>query len=98
MTLGVLTGTAAPVARRAGDEVPAGAVPVSGPLHVVALREARESTLERLAELSRSLKDRPTRLQRLADPFAGGARARVDDPGPRHAGLHRACAPRSTAP
>jgi heavy metal translocating P-type ATPase len=70
VTLGVLTGTAAPVARRVGDEVPAGAIPVSGPLHVVALRTARESTLERLAELSRSLKDRPTRLQRLADAFA----------------------------
>ena len=71
VTLGVLTGTAAPVARRAGEEVPAGAIPVSGPLEVVALRSARESTLERLAELARSLEDRPTRLQRLADAFAG---------------------------
>jgi Cu+-exporting ATPase len=70
VTLGVLTGAAVPVTKHAGDELPAGAVPVSGPLYCVALREARESTLERLAELARSLKDRPTRLQRLADGFA----------------------------
>jgi Cu+-exporting ATPase len=70
VTLGVLTGTAAPVTKRVGDEVPAGAVPVSGPLHAIAIRPARASTLERLAELSRSLKERPTRLQRLADGFA----------------------------
>lgn len=70
VTLGVLTGAAAPVTRRVGDELPAGAVPVSGMLDCVALRGARESTLERLAELSRSLKERPSRLQRLADGFA----------------------------
>jgi heavy metal translocating P-type ATPase len=71
LTLGVLTGVAAPVTRRAGDEVPAGAVPVSGPLHAVALRPARESTLERLAALAKSLEERPTRLSRLADAFGG---------------------------
>jgi heavy metal translocating P-type ATPase len=70
VTLGVLTGAAVPVLRRAGDELPAGAVPVSAALSCVALRPARASTLERLAELSRSLKERPTRLQRLADGFA----------------------------
>ncbi len=70
VTLGVLTGSATPVTRRAGDELPAGAVPVSGALDCVALRSARASTLERLAELSRNLKDRPSRLQRLADAFA----------------------------
>jgi len=71
VTLGVLTGAAAPVIVRAGDEVPAGAVVVAGPLHCTALRSARESTLERLAELARSLKGRPSRLQRLGDAFAG---------------------------
>jgi heavy metal translocating P-type ATPase len=71
VTLGVLTGAAAPVTRRPGDEIPAGAVVVSGPLHGVALRGARESTLERLADLARSLKERPSRLQRLGDAFAG---------------------------
>ncbi len=70
VTLGVLTGAATPVPRKAGDELPAGAVPVSGVLECVALRPARASTLERLAELSRSLKERPSRLQRLADGFA----------------------------
>jgi heavy metal translocating P-type ATPase len=71
VTLGVLTGAAAPVTKRPGDEIPAGAVVVSGPLHGVALRGARESTLERLADLARSLKERPSRLQRLGDAFAG---------------------------
>ncbi len=71
VTLGVLTGAAAPVTMKPGDEIPAGAVVVSGPLHGIALRGARESTLERLAELARSLKERPSRLQRLGDAFAG---------------------------
>lgn len=70
VTLGVLTGAAAPVTRKVGDEVPAGAVPVSGALVCVALRPARESTLERLSALARSLKERPSRLQRLGDVFA----------------------------
>jgi heavy metal translocating P-type ATPase len=70
VTLGVITGAAAPALREAGDELPAGAVPVSGAIECVALRPARESTLERLAELSRSLKERPSRLSRLADGFA----------------------------
>jgi heavy metal translocating P-type ATPase len=71
VTLGVLTGAAAPVTKRPGDEIPAGAVVVSGPLYGIALRGARESTLERLADLARSLKERPSRLQRLGDAFAG---------------------------
>lgn len=70
VTLGVLTGAAAPVTVRAGDEIPAGAVVVAGPLQCTALRSARESTLERLAELAKSLKERPSRLQRLGDAFA----------------------------
>ena len=70
VTLGVLTGASAPVTVRAGDEIPAGAVVVAGPLHCTALRSARESTLEQLAELAKSLKEHPTRLQRLGDAFA----------------------------
>jgi Cu2+-exporting ATPase len=71
VTLGVLTGAVAPVTVRAGDEIPAGAVVVAGLLRCTALRSARESTLERLAELAKSLKERPSRLQRLGDAFAG---------------------------
>ena len=71
VTLAVLTGAAAPVTVSAGDEIPAGAVVVAGPLCCTALRSARESTLERLAELAKSLKERPSRLQRLGDAFAG---------------------------
>jgi heavy metal translocating P-type ATPase len=70
LTLGVLTGVAAPVVRNVGDEVPAGAVPVSSAMVCEALRPARESTLERLSALARSLKERPSRLQRLGDVFA----------------------------
>lgn len=71
VTLAILTGAAAPVTMKPGDEIPAGAVVVSGPLQGFALRGARESTLERLADLARSLKERPSRLQRLGDAFAG---------------------------
>lgn len=70
LNLGVLTGVAAPVLRRPGDEVPAGAIPISGPLRCVALRAARASTLERLAALAKSLGDRRGKLLRLADTFA----------------------------
>ncbi|MFO0763012.1 MAG: cation-translocating P-type ATPase [Byssovorax sp.] len=70
LTLGVITGAAAPVTRKVGEEVPAGAVPVSSALLCVALRPARESTLERLSALAKSLKERPSRLQRLGDTFA----------------------------
>ncbi|MEP7123084.1 MAG: heavy metal translocating P-type ATPase [Byssovorax sp.] len=71
VTLAVLTGAAAPVTMQPGDEIPAGAVVVAGPLRCTALRSARESTLERLADLAKSLKERPSRLQRLGDAFAG---------------------------
>jgi len=68
--LGVLTGESRPVRRDVGETVPAGAVVVSAPLRGIALRSARESTLERLAELSRSLRESPSALLRLADRFA----------------------------
>jgi P-type E1-E2 ATPase len=68
--LAVLTGEAAPVAVAAGDEVPAGAVVLSAPLMGVALRSARDSTLERLAEAARTLRDERGALARLADRLA----------------------------
>jgi heavy metal translocating P-type ATPase len=67
--LGVLTGAAAPVTLHPGDEVPAGAIPVSGDLDARVLRGASDSTLERLGALARSLRVDPARVQRLADAF-----------------------------
>jgi P-type Cu2+ transporter len=70
VNLAVLTGVAAPVLLSPGEEVPAGAVPLSGALDAIALRSARESTLERLSALALSLRARPSKLQRMADGFA----------------------------
>jgi heavy metal translocating P-type ATPase len=70
VNLAVLTGEPTPVARHAGETVPAGAVVVAGSLRGVALRSAKASTLERLAELSRTLREQPSQLVRLADGFA----------------------------
>jgi heavy metal translocating P-type ATPase len=70
VNLGVLTGEAVPVTLQVGAEVPAGAVPVSGPMECVALRASRASTLERLAGLARDLHARPSPLKRAADAFA----------------------------
>jgi Cu2+-exporting ATPase len=70
VNLGVLTGESLPKTLAAGAEVPAGAVPVSGPLDAVAAAAVRDSTLERLAELARGLHARRSRLQRAADLFA----------------------------
>jgi heavy metal translocating P-type ATPase len=68
--LAVVSGESTPVVREPGTVVCAGAVPVSGPLVCEALRTARESTLERLAELARSLRARRAPLQRVADRLA----------------------------
>lgn len=68
--LGALTGTPAPVVLAPGDFVPAGAVPVSGELVARVVRPARESTLERLADLAKSLHERPAAIMRLSDTFA----------------------------
>lgn len=70
VNLGVLTGTAGAVLVQPGERIPAGAIPVSGPLEAIALKPARESTLEQLAGLAKHLKDRPCKLQRTADVFA----------------------------
>lgn len=66
----VLTGQSQPRQVSAGDPVPAGAVALGRPLQCVALRGARESTLERLAALARSLREERPRVARWADRFA----------------------------
>lgn len=70
VNLGVLTGESAPVVRQAGDELPAGAIVLNGPVEVEALRPLHDSTLERLGDLAKKLASRPTSLQRWADRFA----------------------------
>lgn len=68
--LAVLTGEPRPVTLRAGDEVPAGAVPCGGSLACTAVRAARASTLARLEQLARALRERRAPVQRTADRFA----------------------------
>ncbi len=70
VNLGVLTGESVPVVKQAGDELPAGAIIVAGPVECEAVRPLRDSTLERLGELAKRLSSRPTSLQRWADRFA----------------------------
>jgi cation transport ATPase len=67
----VLTGESRPVTLRCGDTVPAGAVPIGVALAGTALCASRNSALERLAALARSLSERPTRVLLWADRFAG---------------------------
>lgn len=68
--LAVLTGEPGPVTLRAGDAVPAGAIPLATTLRARAVRPASESTLERLAAQARSLAG-GARLTRVADAIAG---------------------------
>jgi len=68
--LAVLTGEARPVLLHKNQEVPAGAMSHMA-LAGIALRASRDSTLERLAELARSLGERPAGVLRWADRFAG---------------------------
>lgn len=70
VSLAVLNGESAPVALAAGDEVPAGATPLSGELVAVALRPASDSTLETLARLAKGLRQGRTEVQRWADQLA----------------------------
>ena len=70
VNLGVLTGESVPVLRHPGDELPAGAIIVAGPIEVEAVRPLRDSTLERISDLAKKLAARPTSLQRWADRFA----------------------------
>lgn len=84
VTLGVLTGESVPVLRQPGDEIPAGAIIVAGPIECEAVRPLRDSTLERLGDLARKLAARPTSLQRWAS-LRGGAHAARRDPRVRDA-------------
>jgi heavy metal translocating P-type ATPase len=68
--LAILTGESRPVERRRGQTVPAGAVPASTMLIGRALSPARDSALERLSQLARSLSERPSAALRWADRFA----------------------------
>lgn len=70
VSLAVLTGESAPVGVAPGDEVAAGAVVLSGNLEGVALRAAKDSTLERLARLTASLRSERSAVLRLADRLA----------------------------
>ena len=70
VSLGVLTGESAPVTLMAGDTVPAGATPLSSELAAVALRPAKDSTLERISRLAHALRDRRGEVQRWADRLA----------------------------
>jgi Cu2+-exporting ATPase len=66
----VLTGEARPVMLVRGQTVEAGAV-AQMVLTGIALRASQDSTLERLAQLARSLGERPQGVLRWADRFAG---------------------------
>jgi heavy metal translocating P-type ATPase len=70
VSLGVITGESAPVTLQAGEEVPAGATPLSGELRARALRPAASSTLELLARQAQDLRERRAGVQRTADRLA----------------------------
>ncbi len=70
VSLAIVTGESRPVTLGAGDPVMAGAVPLSGELSCTAARPARESTLARLEELARGLREHRAPIQRTADRFA----------------------------
>lgn len=68
--LAVLSGEARPVPVVRGDVVPAGAVPTASEIVGTAVRAAKDSAVERLAALARSLSERPSAALRWADRFA----------------------------
>jgi Cu2+-exporting ATPase/Cu+-exporting ATPase len=70
VSLGVITGESSPSRVDRGAVVPAGAVVISEGLVGTALRSARDSTLERLSQLARSMNEHPSRLIAYADAFA----------------------------
>ncbi len=70
LNVSVLTGESSPRTVRAGEPIPAGAVPISTAVECVALRSARESTLEQLGALARQLKLSTAQVQRWSDRFA----------------------------
>jgi heavy metal translocating P-type ATPase len=65
-----ITGEAAPVSKRVGDEVPAGALNADGVLVVRTLRLAADSTPARIARLTAAAQARRPRVQRLLDTLS----------------------------
>ena len=70
LSLEHLTGEAAPVAVRPGDEVPAGATNADGVLVVNATRRLADSTPARIARLTAAAQQRRPRVQRLLDTLS----------------------------
>jgi len=68
--LAVITGESRPVAMVRGDTVAAGAVPITPVVEGLALRASRDSALERLANLARSLGEARSATLVWADRFA----------------------------
>jgi heavy metal translocating P-type ATPase len=69
--LAILSGESRPAALARGQVVPAGAVTVTPGVRGTALRRARESALERLGDLARSLGEKRSPTLAWADRFAG---------------------------
>ena len=70
LDLAILTGESRPAVLRRGATVPAGAIPVTHAVEGMALRASRDSALERLAELARTLGEKTAPTLAWADRFA----------------------------
>ncbi|MEZ4272621.1 MAG: HAD-IC family P-type ATPase [Myxococcota bacterium] len=70
VNLSVVTGESVAIQKHPGEMIPAGAVIMGGELWGIAVRRARDSTLEHLAGLAKSLRERPAALMRIAERFA----------------------------
>jgi Cu2+-exporting ATPase len=68
--LSLATGESDPVARGAGDEVLAGALAVTGPVHLTAARPAEDSYLAQLTALQAAAEGARSRPARIADQAA----------------------------
>ena len=70
LDLAILNGESRPVALSRGAIVPAGAIPVTHAVEGTTLRASRDSALERLADLARTLGERTSPTLAWADRFA----------------------------
>ncbi len=70
LDLGILTGESAPVARKAGDEVFAGAVNLTGPLRIVTRQSGSRTLLADIIGLMEAAEARRGRYVRIADRVA----------------------------
>ena len=68
--LSLATGESDPVARRTGEEVLAGALAITGPVNLVALRPAADSYLAQLTALQAAAEGARSRPARIADQAA----------------------------